>query len=224
MLHGEPPSARRTTALESYFDILADHGMNPSTFTLRLALSTNTTLLAAESAAMGTLQGPLHGGAMDRVITMLDTVGDLDRAPRIIREALDRKERLFGFGHRVYKVDDPRADLLREIASHSAEPKRFELARGVEEIALDELARRRPQQRLRTNVEFYAAVVLESAGIPPPLFVPTFALARSIGWGAHAIEQAATNRLMRPELEYSGKELREFPSRFPGRRTADRRA
>lgn len=217
MLRGTPPSARAAGALESYFDLLADHGMNPSTFTLRIVLSTNSTLPAAESAAMSTLQGPLHGGAMDRVITMLDKIHDPDHAARWVREALDRKERLFGFGHRVYKVDDPRAEMLREIASHAADPKRFELAKAVEDVALEELARRRPQQRLRTNVEFYAAVVLEAAGIPPPLFVPTFALARTVGWGTHAIEQAATNRLMRPELEYVGPPLQQFPPEFPRR-------
>lgn len=219
MIHGTEVDPLRVWALESYFDIVADHGMNASTFALRVVLSTNSDLLSAATAAVGALKGPLHGGAPERVLDMLDRSKDADRVESWIAEALSRKERLMGFGHRAYKVEDPRAILLREIAGKVADPARFRHARGFEEAALAELHRQRPEQRLHTNVEFYAAVVLEAVGLPRDLFPPTFAVARTAGWVAHALEQARENRLIRPEVEYVGPSgLRldpEYPHREP---------
>ncbi|MHB8352745.1 MAG: citrate synthase [Thermoplasmata archaeon] len=219
MIHGTEAEPLRVWALESYFDIVADHGMNASTFALRVVLSTNSDLLSAATAAVGALKGPLHGGAPERVLDMLDRSGETDRVEDWIAGALSRKERLMGFGHRAYKVEDPRALLLRGIAGKVADPARFEHARRFEEAALAELRRLRPEQRLNTNVEFYAALVLEAVGLPRDLFPPTFAVARTAGWVAHALEQARENRLIRPEVEYNGPSgLRlgpEFPLRDP---------
>jgi citrate synthase len=217
MLEGRRPGPRRVWALESYFDIVADHGMNASTFALRVVLSTNADLVGAATAAIAALKGPLHGGAPQRVLDMLDSVGSAENAPTWIASALGRKERLMGFGHRAYKVEDPRARLLREIARRVAEPGRFALARRVEEVALEELGRRRPEQRLHVNVEFYAAVVLEAAGLPRELFPATFAVARCAGWVAHALEQTAENRLIRPDIEYAGATGRRFDAARPRR-------
>jgi citrate synthase len=214
MLLGRPPDPLRSWALESYFDIVADHGMNASTFALRVVLSTRSDLLSAATAAVGALKGPLHGGAPEHVLDMLDRVGEPSAAERWVRDALDRKERLMGFGHRAYKVEDPRAVLLRGIAERVADPRRLALARAVETAALAELGRRKPELRLFTNVEFYAAVVLEAAGLPRELFPPTFAIARTVGWVAHALEQTAENRLIRPEVTYVGPVDRRFDSGY----------
>ena len=217
MLTGAPPDPRRVWALESYFDLVADHGMNASTFALRVVLSTQADLFSAATAAIGALKGPLHGGAPERVLDMLDRVGDPASATDWVRAALDRGERLMGFGHRAYKAEDPRAVLLRRIAEEVAPPSRYALARAVESAALAELGRRKPGQRLFTNVEFYAAVVLEAAGLARELFPPTFAVARTAGWVAHALEQASANRLIRPEVAYAGPTGQRFPDRFPSR-------
>lgn len=217
MIESGPPDPRRVWALESYFDIVADHGMNASTFALRVVLSTNSDLISAATAAIGALKGPLHGGAPQRVLDMLDAVGGAERAEPWVKASLDRKERLMGFGHRAYKVEDPRAILLRGIAEKVATPERFALASAVERAALEELHRRRPDQRLYTNVEFYAALVLEAAGLPRDLFPPTFAVARTAGWAAHALEQAANNRLIRPEVDYVGPARRSLPPRLGAR-------
>jgi citrate synthase len=217
MTTGDAPTARAVWALESYFDIVADHGMNASTFALRVVLSTNSDLISAATAGVGALKGPLHGGAPQKVLDMLDGVGGADRAEGWVRDALARKERLMGFGHRVYKVEDPRAELLRGIAEQVAAPDRFALAHRVEEVALRELRRTRPDQKLYTNVEFYAALVLEAVGLPRDLFPPTFAIARTAGWAAHAMEQAANNRLIRPEVDYLGATDQRFPAGFPVR-------
>jgi citrate synthase len=214
MIEGRPVEARRVWALECYFDIVADHGMNASTFALRVVLSTNSDLISAATAGVGALKGPLHGGAPERVLDMLDAIGTPENAEGWIRDALARKERLMGFGHRAYKVQDPRAELLREIARGVASPERFRFAQHVEEVALSELRRARPDQRLYTNVEFYAGIVLEAAGLPRELFPPMFAVARTAGWTAHALEQAANNRLIRPDVDYQGPRGSTFPPSY----------
>jgi citrate synthase len=204
MLTGSVPAPEQVEALEDYLVLLADHGMNASTFALRVVLSTNSDLVSAMTAALGALKGPAHGGAPSKVSDMLDAVGDPGEAPAWIAAALGRRERLFGFGHRAYKTEDPRGLILHGIARRIAEPKRLALAEAVERAGLEALRREKPGRRLFTNVEFYSAVVLEAVGLPRELFTPTFAVARTTGWTAHALEQAADNRLIRPDVEYTG--------------------
>jgi citrate synthase len=204
MLSGEEPDPRRVRALEGYLDLLADHGMNASTFALRIAISTQSDLFSAATAALATLKGPVHGGAPSRVSEMLDAIGSADRAADWIGERLASGAVLFGFGHRAYKTDDPRAVALHAIARTVADPARLALAEAVERTALKLLREAHPRARLFTNVEYYSAVVLEAVGLPAPLFTPTFAVARTAGWVAQALEQAADNRLIRPDIEYVG--------------------
>ena len=204
MLTGSTPAPERVHALEDYLVLLADHGMNASTFALRVVLSTNSDFISAVTAAIGALKGPAHGGAPSRVSDMLDAVGDPSRSEAWVRSALARGERLFGFGHRAYKTEDPRGLLLHRIARTIAPPRRLALAEAVERAALEALSREKPGRRLYTNVEFYSAVVLEAVGLPRELFTPTFAVARTAGWTAHALEQAKENRLIRPDVEYTG--------------------
>ncbi|MCI4346482.1 MAG: citrate synthase [Thermoplasmata archaeon] len=217
MLEGKRPDARRVYALESYCISVLDHGMNASTFALRVVLSTQADLLSAVSAAIGALKGPLHGGAPSKAVEMLDAIGTPENALPWIQAALARKERLMGFGHRAYKVEDPRAILLREIAGRTAPAARFELASTVEEVALAELRKAKPNERLFTNVEFYAGLVLEASGLPRDLFPSVFGVARTVGWSAHALEQAAHNRLIRPGVEYTGARGLSFPPEAPVR-------
>ncbi len=204
MLDGTPPAPARARALEQYLILLADHGMNASTFALRVVLSTNSDLVSGATAALGALKGPVHGGAPSRVVDMLDAIGTPEKAPPWIDAALARGERLYGFGHRAYKVEDPRAVELKRIARAIASPERMRLAETVERTALAALQREKPGRRLFTNVEFYGAVVLEAVGLPRELFTPTFAIGRTAGWAAHALEQAWDNRLIRPDVNYTG--------------------
>ena len=204
MLRGEEPDPGKVRALEAYFDLLADHGMNPSTFVLRIAISTHSDLASGATAALGTLKGPLHGGAPSRVAEMLDSIGTPARAEAWVRERLARGELLYGFGHRTYKSEDPRGLLLHEVARRVAEPSRLRLAETVERAGFAALRAGHPKARIFANVEFYTAVVLEAVGLAPELFTPTFALARTVGWTAHALEQAADDRPIRPELDYVG--------------------
>jgi citrate synthase len=203
-LTGEVPRPERARALEQYLVMLADHGMNASTFALRIVVSTQSDLISAVVAALGALKGPAHGGAPSKVSDMLDGVGTPENAETWIAEALARKERLMGFGHRAYKTEDPRAVRLKEIARRIANPARFALAEAVEHAGVAALKRKNPTQRLFLNVEFYGAVVLEAVGLPRQLFTPTFAVARTAGWAAHALEQASDNRLIRPDVNYTG--------------------
>ncbi|MGI0155167.1 MAG: citrate/2-methylcitrate synthase, partial [Thermoplasmata archaeon] len=197
-----------------------DHGMNASTFALRVAISAQSDLVSAATGALGTLKGPVHGGAPSRVSEMLDAIGSADRAEAWIVERLERHEVLFGFGHRAYKTDDPRSTVLHRVARDIAAPERLALAEAVERSALAALHRAKPGARLFTNVEYYSAVVLEAVGLPRELFTPTFAVARTAGWTAHAIEQSADNRLIRPEVEYVGPAKgRAWPRPLPGRPT-----
>ena len=204
MLGGAEPDPVKVRALEAYFDLLADHGMNASTFVLRIAVSTHSDLASAATAALATLKGPLHGGAPSRVIEMLDGVRVPENAEAWVRDRLARRELLFGFGHRAYKSEDPRGLLLHEIARRVAVPERLRLAEAVERAGLAALRAAHPEARIFANVEFYSAVVLEAIGLPPALFTPTFGLARTVGWTAHGLEQASDNRLIRPEVDYVG--------------------
>jgi citrate synthase len=203
LLSGQVPKEEHVQALDAYLVLLADHGMNASTFTARVVASTESDIASAVVAAIGALKGPLHGGAPSKVQDMLKAIGTQEQAEGWLRDALARGERLMGFGHRVYKTEDPRAEELRELA-RLADPQEFALARRVEELALALLEEQKPGRRLYTNVEYYSAVVLASVGLPGDLFTPTFAASRVAGWTAHILEQVANNRLIRPEAEYTG--------------------
>ncbi|HEX6993698.1 MAG TPA: citrate synthase [Gammaproteobacteria bacterium] len=205
MLRGASPSDADVEALRVYLLTVMDHGMNASTFTARVVASTGAGLVGAVTAAYAALTGPLHGGAPEPVLDMLDAIGTPDRAARWIEDALARGERLMGFGHRIYKVRDPRADVLKG-ALERLRPSgdRLDLARAVEAEALAALRRHKPDRRLDTNVEFYTAMLLDALGIPRAAFTPVFALGRVVGWTAHALEQRRTGRLIRPASIYVG--------------------
>ena len=197
----DPAAAR---AIDAYWVSAAEHGMNASTFTARVVASTGADCGAALSAAVGALSGPLHGGAPSRVLKMLAEVEALGDAQRWVKDALDRGERLMGFGHRVYRAEDPRARVLRAAARELRAP-RLEAAEALEQAALAELHARRPDRVLATNVEFWSAVVLDFAQVPTELFTPMFACARTAGWSAHILEQKRENRLIRPSASYVGE-------------------
>jgi citrate synthase len=200
----DPDQAR---ALDAYWVSAAEHGMNASTFTARVVASTGADSAAALSAAVGALSGPLHGGAPSRVLAMLDEVQRTGDAGGWVRAALDRGERIMGFGHRIYRAEDPRARVLRRTARELGAP-RFEAAEALERAALAELRARRPDRVLATNVEFWSAVVLDLARIPSSLFTAMFACARMAGWSAHILEQKREGRLVRPTARYVGPEAR----------------
>ena len=190
-------------AIDAYWISAAEHGMNASTFTARVVASTGADVAAALSAAVGALSGPLHGGAPSRVLTMLDEVERTGDAEKWVKDALDRGERLMGFGHRVYRAEDPRARVLRRTAREIGAP-RLDVAEALENAALAELKARRPDRVLATNVEFWSAVVLDYANVPPDLFTPMFTCARVAGWSAHILEQKREGRLIRPTAVYVG--------------------
>src|SRR3954463_10819071 len=187
-------------AIDAYWISAAEHGMNASTFTARVIASTGADVAAALSGAVGALSGPLHGGAPSRVLTMLDDVEREGDAERYVKELLDRGERLMGFGHRVYRAEDPRARVLRRTA-HELGAKRAQVAEELEAAALAELKARKPDRVLATNVEFWSAVVLDYADIPPDLFTPLFTCARVAGWSAHVLEQKREAGGARPTPE-----------------------
>jgi citrate synthase len=194
---------RHVTAVDTYWVSAAEHGLNASTFTARIAASTGADCAAALSAAVGALSGPLHGGAPTRVLRMLDDVAESGDPDAYVRELLDRGERIMGFGHRVYRAEDPRARVLRRTARELGSP-RVEVAEALEQAALEALRERSPDRVLETNVEFWAAVVLDVADIPPPMYPAMFGCARVAGWSAHIIEQRRTGRLIRPSARYVG--------------------
>jgi citrate synthase len=194
---------RHVKAIDAYWISAAEHGMNASTFTARVVASTGADVAAALSAAVGALSGPLHGGAPSRVLKMLDDVAEVGDAERYVKDLLDRGERLMGFGHRVYRAEDPRARVLRRTAKESGAP-RVDVAEALEEAALKELHERKPDRVLATNVEFWSAVVLDYAEVPPELFTPLFASARVAGWSAHIMEQKREDKLIRPTARYVG--------------------
>ena len=198
-------------AIDAYWISAAEHGMNASTFTARIVASTGADVAAALSAAVGALSGPLHGGAPSRVLQMLDDVEESGDAEQWVKDALDRGERLMGFGHRVYRAEDPRARVLRRTAKEVG-ASRAEVAERLEEAALKELQERKPDRVLATNVEFWSAVVLDFAGVPPDLFTPMFTCARVAGWSAHILEQKREGRLIRPTARYVGPAPRDAAS------------
>jgi citrate synthase len=196
-----PPD--HVTAIDTYWICTAEHGMNASTFTARVVASTGADCAAALSAAVGALSGPLHGGAPALVLPMLDEVAASGDAAGYVRGVLDSGGRIMGFGHRVYRAEDPRARVLRRTAKELGSP-RFEVAEALEEAALEELHARHPERVLATNVEFWSAVVLDLAEVPPPLAPSMFACARVAGWSAHILEEKRTGRLIRPSARYVG--------------------
>jgi citrate synthase len=208
MLSGEVPDAERVRALETYLNTVIDHGLNASTFTVRVICSTGSDLVSAIVGGIGALKGPLHGGAPGPALETVFEIGDASRAEVVLRDKIERGERLMGFGHRVYKVRDPRADVLAAAAerlyTRAGDMSVYRLAREVESTALRLLEEYKPGRRLQTNVEFYTALVLHGLGLELPLFTPTFAIGRVSGWIAHAFEQRAANRLIRPSAEYVG--------------------
>ena len=194
---------RHVEAVDAYWVTAAEHGMNPSTFTARVIASTGADVAACLSGAVGAISGPLHGGAPSRVLHMLDGVERSGDAEKYVRSVLDAGQRLMGFGHRVYRAEDPRAAVLRDTARSLGAP-RYEAALALERAALAELRARHPDRALVTNVEFWAAVVLDLAEVPPAMFTPMFTCARTAGWGAHILEQKRTGRLVRPAARYVG--------------------
>ncbi len=198
---------RHVKALDTYWISAAEHGMNASTFTARTAASTGADCAAAMSSAVGTLSGPLHGGAPARVLPMIDAAAEDGDPERYVNELLDRGERIMGFGHRVYRAYDPRATVLRRTAVELGSP-RVEAAAALEEAALKVLRERSPNRQLETNVEYWAAVVLDIAEIPADLTPAMFGCARVAGWSAHILEQKRTGRLVRPSARYVGPSAR----------------
>jgi citrate synthase len=212
-LKGERPDASTARALDAYFIVGAEHGFNASTFTARVITSTMSDIASAVAGAIGTMKGPLHGGAPSEVVDQLTKMGSVEHAEKWLRDALDRHERLMGFGHRVYRAYDPRAAALRKVAEGMEhKPDWLQLAIQVEDMALRLLAERYPDRPLKTNVEFYAAPVLQGVGLTPDLFPATFSLARHAGWTAHVLEQAGANRLIRPDVLYVGPAERDLPA------------
>ncbi|MGN6488250.1 MAG: citrate synthase [Devosia sp.] len=214
MLRGTEAPKAMTAALETYLVTVSDHGLNASTFTARVVASTQAGLGSAALAALGALKGPLHGGAPGPVLDMLDAIAAPANAEAWIEAALSRHERLMGFGHRIYRVRDPRADALsaalRRLQSNgNVDATRMELAAAVEAAALAALQRHKPDRALQTNVEFYTALLLEALGFPRESFTAVFAIGRVGGWIAHAREQALTGKLIRPKSVYVGPESKE---------------
>ena len=197
------PDPRHVQALDAYWVSAAEHGMNASTFTARVIASTGADVAAAMSGAVGALSGPLHGGAPARVLHMLEEVERTGDAEGYVKSTLDRHDRLMGFGHRVYRAEDPRARVLRRTAKELGAP-RYETALALENAALAELRARRPDRVLETNVEFWAAIVLDFAQIPAAITSSMFTCARTAGWAAHIVEQKLTGRLIRPSARYIG--------------------
>ncbi|HEV7505405.1 MAG TPA: citrate synthase/methylcitrate synthase [Thermoanaerobaculia bacterium] len=214
MLSGEEPSTEQTRGLETYLNTVSDHGLNASTFTARVIVSTRSDLISGVTGAVGALKGPLHGGAPGPALDMVFEIGTPERAEPVLREKLARGERLMGFGHRVYRVRDPRADVLAAAAErfyrNGGDMGLYELALSVEATALRLLREAKPDRRLDTNVEFYTALLLHGLGMPTELFTPIFAVGRVAGWTAHALEQLATGRLIRPQSEYVGEKGRRW--------------
>jgi citrate synthase len=216
MLSGKRPSPERSRALETYLNTVVDHGLNASTFTARVITSTDSDLVSAVTGALGALKGPLHGGAPGPALDMVFEIGDKSRAESYLRAKLQRGERLMGFGHRVYKVRDPRADVLAEAArtlygaassqpgGGDADKRLYDLATAVEQTALRLLEEYKPGRNLKTNVEFYTALVLHGVELPVELFTPCFAMGRVGGWTAHCFEQRKAARLIRPQSQYVG--------------------
>lgn len=208
MVSGASPSPARARALDTYLNTTVDHGLNASTFAARVVISTRSDMAAAVTGAIGALQGPLHGGAPGPVLDLINEVAPRSDRRDFLRAKVERGERLMGFGHRIYRVRDPRADVLARAcetlrASGEAAPL-FDVALDIEKIALSVLEEYKPDRALKTNVEFYTALLLQAAGVPKDLFTAIFATSRVAGWIAHAREQIATGKLIRPQSNYIG--------------------
>ncbi len=208
MLTGAEPQEELVRGMETYLNTVADHGLNASTFTARVIASTGSDFVSAITGALGALKGPLHGGAPGPALDMVFEIGDASRAEEVLRKKIESGERLMGFGHRVYKVRDPRADVLaaaaRRMFARAGDRHLYELAGEVERTALRLLEEYKPGRRLQTNVEYYTALLLHGLGLEVPLFTPTFAIGRVAGWTAHCFEQRAVGRIIRPESVYVG--------------------
>jgi citrate synthase len=212
-LHDAPPDPATARALEAYLMACAEHGLNASTFAARVIVATRSDLASTIVGAIGALKGPLHGGAPAEVLGQLDEIGSVDHAEAWARDRLSKRELIMGFGHRVYRAYDPRAAALRVVAEQLPQrPPWLDLAIGAEEIILRVFAEMKPNRVIKTNVEFYAAAVLQGVGLSPDLFPATFGIARMAGWSAHAIEQAAVDKIIRPEARYVGPPARHLPS------------
>jgi citrate synthase len=208
------PDPKHVRAVDSYFVSAAEHGMNASTFTARVIASTGADVAGAISGAIGAMSGPLHGGAPSRVLHMIEEVERTGDARTYVKKLLDSGDRLMGFGHRVYRAEDPRARVLRKVARELHAP-RYEVAEALEQAALAELKERRPDRVIETNVEFWAAIVLDYAEVPAHMFTAMFTCARLAGWSAHILEQKKTGRLIRPSARYIGPAPRK-PEEVPG--------
>ncbi|MBZ5758029.1 MULTISPECIES: citrate synthase/methylcitrate synthase [Rhizobium] len=209
MLTSIMPTAEQTAGLDAYLVTIADHGLNASTFAARVIASTQAGLTSSVLGALGALTGPLHGGAPGPVLDMLDAIGEPANARAWIAAELDKGERLMGFGHRIYRVRDPRADALKAalkpiVAAGQVDGRRMALAEAVEQTALALLRERKPDRPIETNVEFYTALLLDSLGFPRESFTGVFAIGRTVGWIAHAREQVLDGRLIRPQSRYTG--------------------
>ncbi len=208
MLSGKTPDEEQVRALETYLNTVVDHSLNSSTFTARVITSTGSDLVSAVVGAIGALKGPLHGGAPGPALDMVFEIGDAGHAETFMRQKLERHERLMGFGHRVYRTRDPRAEVLYAAAEQmyrrSGDMKLYMLAREVEDTAVRLLAERYLERNLKTNVEFYTALLLHGLGMSNDLFTHTFAISRAAGWIAHIFEQRRQSRIIRPESEYIG--------------------
>jgi citrate synthase len=218
MLEGEYPAAERVRALETYLNTVSDHGLNASTFAGRVIIATHSDIVSAITGAVGALKGPLHGGAPGPALDMVFDIETLDRAEPYLRDKLDKGARLMGFGHRVYKVRDPRADILGEATrrlyeSGEGDEDLYRLAIEVEQVALRLLEEYKPGRNLQTNVEYYTALLLHCLGFPTSLFTPTFAVGRVGGWVAHCREQLEIGRLIRPGATYVGERDRTWVPR-----------
>jgi citrate synthase len=212
-LNGEKPDQASARALDAYFIVGAEHGLNASTFTARVITSTRSDVASAVSGAIGALKGPLHGGAPSEVVNQLHEIGSPERAEQWVRDTVARGERVMGFGHRVYRAYDPRAAALRTVAEQMGRNAEWlAMAVKVEDVVLRVLAELKPGRVLKTNVEYYAAAVLQGVGLPPILYPSVFALARHAGWTAHAIEQVSAAKLIRPDMRYTGPQERELPA------------
>src|SRR5437879_2066824 len=200
MMDGEAPSEEKTSTIDMCYVLHADHGMNASTFSARVTIATLSDIYSAITSAIGTLKGPLHGGANEGVIKMLQEIGSPDKVDAYVEDCLAQKKKIMGIGHRIYKVLDPRAPHLKRMAqilsAKIGEPKWIQMSERIAEIMLT-------QKNLHANVDFYSATVYYSLGIPTDLFTPIFAIARTSGWAAHVLEQLADNRLIRPQSVYT---------------------
>lgn len=206
MLKGAEPAAAQIEALETYLNLTMEHGMNASTFAARVTVSTESDMISALTSAIGTMKGPLHGGAPSGVIDLLEEINSPEQIESVILAKLAQGEKIMGFGHRIYRTEDPRSVLLREkCLALAGEDPWLDLAVAAEKEIIRLLNDRKPGRALYTNVEFYAAAIMRSIDMPPALFTPTFSMARIVGWTAHILEQQRDNAIFRPQSEYIGK-------------------